>query len=34
MTDKSANFIYVTFIRTTPEKVFEAITQPELARRY
>ncbi|QDY70043.1 SRPBCC family protein [Qingshengfaniella alkalisoli] len=34
MTDKSASFVYVTFIRTTAEKVFEAITRPELARRY
>ena len=34
MTDKSASFVYVTFIRTTPDKVFEAITRPELARRY
>ncbi|OHV77527.1 SRPBCC family protein [Ensifer sp. LCM 4579] len=34
MTDKSASFVYVTFIRTTPEKVFEAITRPEIARRY
>ncbi|MGY9046136.1 activator of HSP90 ATPase [Puniceibacterium antarcticum] len=34
MTDKSASFIYVTFIRTTPEKVFEAITKPDVTRRY
>lgn len=34
MTDRSASFVYVTFIRTTPEKVFEAITRPDLARRY
>lgn len=34
MTNKSASFVYVTFIRTTPEKVFEAITKPEMARRY
>ena len=34
MTDRSASFVYVTYIRTTPEKVFEAITRPELARRY
>lgn len=34
MTDKSAIFVYVTYIRTTPEKVFEAITKPEIARRY
>ncbi|WP_417629213.1 SRPBCC family protein [Nitratireductor sp. GCM10026969] len=34
MTDKSASFVYVTYIRTTPEKVYEAITSPEVARRY
>lgn len=34
MTDKSASFVYVTFIRSTAEKVFEAITRPEIARRY
>lgn len=34
MTDKSARFVYVTYIRTTPEKVYEAITTPEIARRY
>tara|TARA_E500000305_G_scaffold30749_1_gene23418 strand:+ start:898 stop:1341 length:444 start_codon:yes stop_codon:yes gene_type:complete len=34
MTSKSASFVYVTFIRTTPEKVFDAITRPEIARRY
>lgn len=34
MTDKSASFVYVTYIRTTPEKIYEAITMPEVARRY
>lgn len=34
MTDKSESFVYVTYIRTTPEKVYEAITTPEIARRY
>ncbi|MEW5421234.1 metalloregulator ArsR/SmtB family transcription factor [Amorphus sp. 3PC139-8] len=34
MADKSASFVYVTYIRTTPEKVYEAITTPEIARRY
>ncbi|MGR3523236.1 MAG: SRPBCC family protein [Paracoccus sp. (in: a-proteobacteria)] len=34
MTDMSASFVYVTYIRTTPDKVFEAITRPEIARRY
>ena len=27
-------FVYVTYIRTTPEKVFEALTQGELTRQY
>ncbi len=34
MTDKSASFVYVTYIRTTPDKIYEAITTPEVARRY
>ena len=28
------SFVYVTYIVSTPEKVFEAITKPDLARRY
>ena len=28
------SFVYVTYIRSTPEKVFEAITRPDVARRY
>jgi uncharacterized protein YndB with AHSA1/START domain len=28
------SFLYVTYIRSTPDKVFEAITRPEIARRY
>ena len=31
--DKS-RFLYVTYIRTTPEKVYEAITQGDVARQY
>jgi uncharacterized protein YndB with AHSA1/START domain len=31
--DKTS-FVYVTYIRSTPDKVFEAITKPEIARRY
>jgi uncharacterized protein YndB with AHSA1/START domain len=31
MTDK---FVYVTYIRTTPEKVWEALTKPEFTRQY
>ncbi len=34
MADQHATFQYVTYIRTTPEKVFEAITRPEMAREY
>jgi uncharacterized protein YndB with AHSA1/START domain len=31
---EKTRFVYVTYIRSTPEKVFEAITRPEIARRY
>ena len=34
MTRETTSFVYVTYIRATPEKVFEAITRPEIARRY
>ncbi|WKE66981.1 SRPBCC family protein [Gallaecimonas kandeliae] len=34
MNKEKTSFIYVTYIRSTPEKVFEAITKPEIARRY
>ncbi|PWK68229.1 SRPBCC family protein [Aminobacter sp. AP02] len=34
MTQEKTSFVYVTYIVSTPEKVFEAITKPELARRY
>lgn len=34
MSDEKTRFVYVTYIRSTPEKVFEAITRPEIARRY
>ncbi|MFL6709447.1 MAG: SRPBCC family protein [Massilia sp.] len=34
MTQQKASFIYVTYIAAPAEKVFEAITQPELARQY
>ena len=27
-------FVYVTYIRTTPEKVWNAVTKPEFARQY
>lgn len=34
MTPEKTSFVYVTYILATPEKVFEAITKPEIARRY
>jgi uncharacterized protein YndB with AHSA1/START domain len=34
MTKETTSFVYVTYILSTPEKVFEAITKPDLARRY
>jgi uncharacterized protein YndB with AHSA1/START domain len=34
MTRETISYVYVTYIASTPEKVFEAITRPELARRY
>lgn len=30
----SSKFVYVTFIRTTPEKLWDALTQPEFTRQY
>ena len=34
MTRETTSFVYVTYIASTPQKVFDAITRPELARRY
>ncbi|MBO9647626.1 MAG: SRPBCC family protein [Variovorax sp.] len=34
MSKEKTSFIYVTYIRSTPEKVFEAIMKPEVTRRY
>lgn len=34
MTGDTKSFVYVTYIASTPEKVFEAITRPDVARRY
>lgn len=34
MTAEKTSFVYVTYIRSTPDKVFAAITKPEIARRY
>ncbi len=30
----STDFVYTTYIRTTPEKVWQAITNPEFTRQY
>ncbi len=29
-----SSFVYVTYIRTTPEKLWQALTQPEFTRQY
>ena len=29
-----SSFVYVTFIRTTPEKLWKALTDPEFTRKY
>jgi uncharacterized protein YndB with AHSA1/START domain len=34
MTRETTSFVYVTYIASTPAKVFEAITRPDIARRY
>ena len=34
MTRETTSLVYVTYIRSTPEKVFDAITKPEIAKRY
>ena len=34
MTRETTSFVYVTYIASTQEKVFDAITKPDLARRY
>lgn len=34
MTKETTSFVYVTYIRATPQRVFEAITTPDIARRY
>lgn len=34
MTRETTSFVYVTYIASTPEKVYEAITRPDIARRY
>ena len=34
MSKEKTSFVYVTYIRSTPQKVFDAITKPEIARLY
>lgn len=34
MSRQTTSFVYVTYIASTPEKVFQAIIRPEIARRY
>lgn len=34
MTDGNSSFLYVTYIRTTPEKLWSALTSPEFAQQY
>lgn len=34
MSKEKTSFVYVTYIRSTAEKVYDAITKPEVARRY
>jgi uncharacterized protein YndB with AHSA1/START domain len=34
MSKEKTSFVYVTYIVSTPEKVFEAVTRPDVARRY
>jgi len=33
MTESKSKFVYVTWIRTTPEKLWEALTKPEFTRQ-
>ena len=34
MTKQMTSFVYATYIASTPQRVFEAITRPDVARRY
>lgn len=34
MPQKKTSFTYLTYVRTTPEKVFEAITKPDITRQF
>ena len=34
MSTPKSTFVYVTYIRTTPEKLWQALTQPEFTRQF
>jgi uncharacterized protein YndB with AHSA1/START domain len=34
MANDTADFVYVTYIETTPEKLWDALTNPEFTRQY
>lgn len=34
MTNRQSTFVYVTYIRTTPDKLWEALTTPEFTKKY
>jgi uncharacterized protein YndB with AHSA1/START domain len=34
MVESPSSFVYVTYIRTTPEKLWQALTEPEFTRQY
>ena len=34
MAKHDQDFIYVTYIKTTPEKLWDALTNPEFTRQY
>jgi uncharacterized protein YndB with AHSA1/START domain len=34
MAESPSSFVYVTYIRTTPEKLWQALTEPEFTRQY
>lgn len=34
MADQTPDFVYVTYIKTTPEKLWDALTNPEFTQQY
>ena len=34
MANENSSFVYVTYIRTTPERLWEALTTPEFMKKY